>query len=325
LTTIDPFTADAMTAGSKTVAVLGEALIDRFPSRDVIGGAPFNVARNLALLGAAPVMITRIGDDALGKTIEADFARFGLDTKGLQRDSKHPTGTVTVHMQGTHHRFEIGADAAWDHLDGVAAARVVAACKPRITYFGTLAQRSAGSLAAIGAALDASDALPFLDLNLRDGPDNKALSAASLARAHVVKVNDDELTQLIEWFVRPNLGALPWGERAHRDAVAELVAQFDLMRLVVTCGPKGWVCIDGANRDWLEGTAAPVKVRDTVGAGDAFSSILLLGELNGWALRTTLERAASFASAVCGINGAVDPASGIYAAALAAWRVHGRP
>jgi fructokinase len=312
-----------MAAGLKTVAVLGEALIDRFPDRDVIGGAPFNVARNLALLGAAPIMITRIGDDALGKTIEADFTRFGLDTRGLQHDPKRATGTVTVHMQGTHHRFEIGADAAWDHLDGGAAAKVVAGCKPRISYFGTLAQRSAGSRAAIDRALGASDALPFLDLNLRDGPDNRALSAASLARAHVVKVNDDELTQLIEWFVRPNLGALPWGERAHRDAVAELVGRFDLRRLVVTCGPRGWICIDGPTLDWIEGSAAPVVVRDTVGAGDAFSSILVLGELNGWPLRTTLERAASFASAVCGIYGAVDPVSGIYAAALAEWGVQG--
>jgi fructokinase len=309
-----------MAANSTTVAVLGEALIDRFPDRDVIGGAPFNVARNLALLGAAPMMITRVGDDALGATIEADFARFRLDTCGLQRDATRPTGTVSVHMQGTHHRFEIGADAAWDHLDGAEAARVVAASRPRITYFGTLAQRSAESHAAIGKALAASDALPFLDLNLRDGPDNRALSASSLTSARVVKVNDDELDQLIEWFVRPGTGALPWGAGAHRDAVAELLARFDLQRLVVTRGPNGWACIDGTSLDWLEGSAAPVEVRDTVGAGDAFASILLLGELNGWPLRTTLERAARFASAVCGIFGAVDPASDIYAAARASWR-----
>jgi fructokinase len=308
-----------MEAKSTTVTVLGEALIDRFPDRDVIGGAPFNVARNLALLGAAPVMITRIGDDALGATIEADFARFKLDARGLQRDPTRPTGTVTVHMQGTHHRFEIGADAAWDHLDGEEAVQVVRASRPRITYFGTLAQRSSESRVAIGKALDAADALAFLDLNLRDGPDNRALSAASLTRARVVKVNDDELDQLLEWFVRPGEGALPWGEGAHRDAVAELVARFGLERLVVTRGPKGWACIEGGRRDWLQGSAAPVQVRDTVGAGDAFASILLLGELNDWPLHTTLERAARFASSVCGIDGAVDPASDIYAGARAAW------
>ncbi|MBC8058684.1 MAG: carbohydrate kinase, partial [Rhizobiales bacterium] len=52
---------------------------------------------------------------------------------------------------------------------------------------------------------------------------------------------------------------------------------------------------------------------------DAFASVLLLGTLCGWALRPTLQRAGAFASAVCGIAGAVDPASDIYHAARAAW------
>ncbi|HEY4080158.1 MAG TPA: hypothetical protein VGM81_05635 [Burkholderiaceae bacterium] len=33
-----------------SIAVLGEALIDVFPDAQVVGGAPFNVARNLAAL-----------------------------------------------------------------------------------------------------------------------------------------------------------------------------------------------------------------------------------------------------------------------------------
>jgi fructokinase len=115
----------------RPVAVLGEALIDRFPGGDVIGGAPFNVARNLALLGAAPLMITRIGTDALGDSIVADFERFAMDTRGLQRDPAHATGTVAVHMQGTHHTFEIGADSAWDHLDAAAAVAAVRASVPK--------------------------------------------------------------------------------------------------------------------------------------------------------------------------------------------------
>ena len=130
------------------VAVIGEALIDRFPDADVIGGAPFNVARNLALLGAAPVMITRIGADALGDTIAADFARLQMDTCGLQRDPAHATGTVAIHMSGTQHTFEIDADAAWDHLDANEAAQVIRASAPAVVYFGTLAQRGAVSRAA---------------------------------------------------------------------------------------------------------------------------------------------------------------------------------
>lgn len=293
------------------VAVLGEALIDRFPDADVIGGAPFNVARNLSLLGAAPVMITRIGNDALGDRVVADFARFGLDQRGLQRDPVRATGTVAVHMRGTQHRFEIGADSAWDHLDAAEAVRVVRESAPAVAYFGTLAQRGAVSRDAIRAALRASDALPFLDLNLRDGPDNRTLAEESLNRARLVKVNDDELDQLAAWFMPP-------GRRPLRATVETLLQRFDLQRLTITRGAEGWACLD-AQQGWLEGAATPMAVRDTVGAGDAFAAVLLLGELRGWSLRTTLHRASTHASAVCSIGGAVDAASSIYAQARAAW------
>lgn len=304
----------------KHIAVLGEALIDRFPDGDVIGGAPFNVARNLALLGASPVMITRIGGDELGETIVADFARYGMDARGLQLDPRHPTGTVAVRMQGTHHSFEIGADSAWDHLDAEAAVLAIRSSAPVITYFGTLAQRGPVSLAAIHAALDASSGPCFLDLNLRDGPDNRALAERSLARAQSVKVNDDELDRLIGWFVRPGEPSMHWGDPAQRAAIEALRDRFALRRLTITRGGDGWACLD-AEAGWLEGLAPGVVVRDTVGAGDAFASVLLLGEVRGWPLRTTLQRAAEHASAVCGIAGAVDPGSRIYASARAAWDV----
>lgn len=295
------------------VAVIGEALIDRFSDADVIGGAPFNVARNLALLGAAPVMITRIGADALGDTIAADFARLQMDTCGLQRDPAHATGTVAIHMSGTQHTFEIDADAAWDHLDANEAAQVIRASAPAVVYFGTLAQRGAVSRAAIHAALGSSNAVLFLDLNLRDGPDNRSRAEDSLMRAQLVKVNEDELDQLTAWFV-------PAQKPTLREAAESLLEHFDLQRLTITRGGDGWACLD-RTQGWLEGATPAVVVRDTVGAGDAFASVLLLGELLGWALPTTLQRAGEYASAVCGIAGAVDPASDIYAAARLAWGV----
>ena len=300
------------------VAVLGEALIDRFADADVIGGAPFNVARNLALLGAVPVMITRIGSDALGDMIVTELARFGMGSGGVQRDPKRATGIVTVQMCGTQHHFEIGADSAWDHLDTAEAVRAVRENSPQLTYFGTLAQRGAISRAAIHAALAASDAVPFLDLNLRNGPDNQTLAEDSLNRARLVKLNDDELDQLVAWFLQP-------GAHETREALELLVQRFDLERLTVTLGAEGWACLD-VRQGWYEGAATPVKVRDTVGAGDAFAAVLLLGELSGWTLHTTLRRASAHASAVCGITGAVDAASDIYAKARAAWAFDdGRP
>lgn len=307
-----------MTTASTPIALLGEALLDVFPDREVIGGAPFNVARNLAALGAAPTMITRVGTDSRGEAIATEFGRFGLDARGLQRDPTRPTGTVTVHMSGTQHRFEIPPDQAWDHIDPLEAVQRVAALRPGIVYFGTLAQRSPRSREALRDALTATEAVRFLDLNLRDGPDNRSLAEASLALAHQVKVNDDELVQLLRWFGAAGTADAAWGSAAWHAAVAALMAHFELRRLVVTRGPLGWTCVD-TRAGVLAGASPRVEVRDTVGAGDAFSSVLLLGAASGWPLFTTLDRAAAFAAEVCTLQGAVQADHPMYRRSREAW------
>jgi fructokinase len=289
------------------VAVIGEALADLLPQGAVLGGAPFNVARNLAALGRRPLMITRIGSDELGAAIARQFDHFGLDPAGLQRDATLPTGTVQVTLQDGQPRFHIPLDQAWDALDPALTARLVAHARPAIVYYGTLAQRRDRSRAAIQAALAATAALRFLDLNLRDTsvstPTNEMLARESLRGAHVVKVNEDELTQLLDWFGRP----------APADAVAHLMGQFGLRRLIVTRGGDGYAAFDAAGDRLASGPGIPATVVDTVGAGDAFSSVMLLGELETWPLAETLARANAFAAAVCTLPGAVTDDRDFYA------------
>lgn len=307
-----------MTATNAPIALLGEALTDVFPDRDVIGGAPFNVARNLAALGAHPLMFTRVGTDVRGDAIAAEFDRFGMDTRALQRDAERPTGTVTVHMDGTHHRFEIHTDQAWDRLDATEAVSVLRDAGPALVYFGTLAQRDPRSREAIRAAVAATAAPRVLDLNLRDGPDNRLLADESLALAQIVKVNDDELDQLLRWFGGFTDTVPTWGSADWHGAVQALMARYALKRLVITRGAQGWTCFD-STAGVLSGASPKVTVRDTVGAGDAFASVLLLGETRGWPLATTLERAATFAAAVCTLQGAVEVGHPMYAEMKAKW------
>lgn len=277
-----------------TIAVLGEALVDVFPNREVIGGAPFNVARNLAALGEAPLMLTRIGEDARGARIAAEFGRHGLTTRGLQRDPLRPTGRVRVLIDATRreqHRFEIDAGCAWDALDEAQLRQALAQTPPTLVYFGTLAQREPAARAAIrGGLAAAAGATRFLDLNLRDGlADVRRLAEESLALADVLKVNAEELAQLQAWF-----GLAP----------EALTARFALRWLVVTRGREGWSCLD-AETGWHHGDAPAVTVRDTVGAGDAFAAVLLQGLLRQWPLQSTLRRAAAHAARACAFEGAL--------------------
>lgn len=299
--------------------MVGEALVDLFPDRQVLGGAPFNVARNLAALGAAPLMLTRIGNDALGEQLADEFDRYGLSHAALQRDPALPSGQVRVHLRPDGgHRFEIAPGQAWDAIDAEAAVTAVRAARPRLAYFGTLAQRSTASAAAVQAALRAAadaGAVCLLDLNLREGPDNQGLAAASLPLADVLKVNEDELPQLLRWFV-PGLqaGELPTvGNPAHEAAVSALMTRFGIGRTFLTLGAGGHAVFDVDSGLVARGPAAAVALRDTVGAGDAFISVVLLGLLRRWPLAPTLSRAAALAAEVCGIAGAVSGDPDFYA------------
>lgn len=300
------------------VAVLGEALVDIFPDRTVLGGAPFNVARNLAALGCTPNLFTRIGQDVLGDGIQAECRRFGIPLDHVQRDAHHPTGAVRVHMQGQQHQFEILPDRAWDRLDAQQAVEGVQQAAPRWVYFGTLAQRSRASRQAIREAVNATWAQTFLDLNLRPGADDQELVAASLMLADVVKVNDEELERLLAWF-NPGLAG-DFGSQAHQAQVAGVMRRFDLQRLFVTRGAGGHALFERELGLTQQGQASRVAVQDTVGAGDAFSAVLLLGGLRQWPLPLTLSRASAFATAVCALPGAVSADLGWYDPWRDAWQ-----
>lgn len=284
----------------RRILVLGEALVDEFHDGPVAGGAPFNVARSLAALGAPVHFVSRIGaDDAAGRLVLQSSALAGLAVDGIQRDAAHATGRVSVHEAAGGHRFEIHADAAWDHLAAPDA-------RPAgWVYFGTLAQRHAVSRAALRAAVKRAPGPRLLDLNLRPGTDTPALAAESLMLADWLKINEDELAWLLATF-EPTLAAL--------------MARFALQRVVLTRGATGYA-LHGAQGELLaggEGVAQPQLV-DSVGAGDGFTAMLLAGLALGRDLPATLALANRYAAMVCGVRGPL-PDLAREPAALMPWR-----
>jgi fructokinase len=298
--------AQAHQAGS--ILVIGEALVDCFPDKQVMGGAPFNVARNLAAFGTAPRMVTRIGDDHHGAMLLLECQRFHLSQEGIQFDKNLSTGYVDVVMTGTHHEFLIANHVAWDAIDSALALEIAEHSCPRIICFGTLAQRSRLSRSAIAGVLQYAkkiNALRVLDLNLRKSGSIAEIVEWSLHHADIAKVNDDELAQLIEWFV-PEFAASSrdWESDELRNAIVMLLKKFPLRNLVVTRGAQGYAAFDSHGKLMAEGTSRQANMIDTVGAGDAFTSVLVLGEWLTWPLTQTLERATDFAAGVCTIRGA---------------------
>lgn len=280
----------------QVVALFGEILADVFPDESILGGAPFNVARHLKAFGLHPVIITRTGSDALRDDLLKEMDRLGLDTSGVQRDPVYPTGRVQVHLEEGGHRFEILPDQAYDHIHAGMTHMMMLSLKPVLAYFGTLAQRGMESRLALDKFLNAAKCPRFLDINLRKSWYSKHTIRRSLLRADIVKMNEEELDIVASYF-KLN------GETPQKSA-ANLLRQFNLQQLLITCGEKGaWQINRKAEVVSAESVSLSQPIVDTVGAGDAFASILIIGLLNHWEPSVMLQRANQFASALCTVRG----------------------
>ena len=92
--------------------------------------------------------------------------------------------------------------------------------------------------------------------------------------------------------------------------------------LVVTRGENGAMLADRRGEIFHVDTHAAMQVVDTVGAGDAFSSVLMLGSIMGWPMLESLKRAQEFANAIVGIRGATTRNRELYQPFIEAWQLN---
>ena len=295
------------------IAVFGEALVDQFSSGPVVGGAPFNVARHLAAFGMQPLTLSAVGVDDAAATVRAEFVRYGMRESGLQTLAHIQTGIVDVATDAAGgHVFSIRDDCAYDEIGVAALAVVQRELAPQgWLYFGTLALRAVVSRQTWQALVAAHRGPTYLDLNWRDNQVDRQTVLAALAAATVLKVNEEELAMLLSWDEVPHASApSTWQADSTDPVIAQFIARTPrLERLIVTCGADGYASFDQHGRcDARGGIARTIALVDTVGAGDAFSSVVLAGLLQDWPWAHTLARANDFAAAICEVRGAV-PAS----------------
>lgn len=278
-----------------TVVGLGEVLWDLLPTGAQLGGAPANFAYLAAALGARAMMVTRVGDDDLGREVMERFTAANLPLETMQVDPAHPTGTVAVTLDGAGvPRYTFAPDTAWDHLAASGAA-LQAVQRADAVCFGTLAQRSATSRQAIQhlvAAAPAS-ALKIFDVNLRLDFYSREVIEASMRLANVLKLNDGELDILAAMFsLRGDA----------RERIEHLAREFDFKAVAVTSGASGSLIYQAGR--WSQMPEQQVHVVDTIGAGDAFTAGLTMGLLARMDLDEAHAIAAELARFVCTHPGA---------------------
>lgn len=279
----------------------------------MLGGAPFNVAWHLQGFGSNPLLVTRVGDDADGETVLERMREWGMGTSGVQVAAGRATGQVEVHGGEDGPGFTIPEDQVWDAIDAPAAREAVAGETAGLVYHGSLALRSGPNRAALRGLVHESEAPVFLDVNLRAPWWNREDVEAAMATATWVKLNDDELARLAE--------ADTSSDEACRAAAHTFARSRGIPNLIVTRGRHGalWLTEDGTAH---RAPAPGVEVEDTVGAGDALTSILILGILERWTPALSLRRATAFAADVCRTRGATHPDLTLYERHLRQWATH---
>src|SRR4051794_12576941 len=85
------------------IVAIGEVLWDLLPSGKQLGGAPANFAYQAHALGGHACIISRVGDDELGRLVLQNFRRIGLPTATVGIDADSPTGTVSVELAADGH------------------------------------------------------------------------------------------------------------------------------------------------------------------------------------------------------------------------------
>lgn len=274
---------------------LGEVLWDILPAGRQLGGAPANFAYHAHALGAEARVISRVGNDALGREILERLRAIGLSTDGIGVDESAPTGTVTVEVQADGQpRFTIHENVAWDRITADETSLAFAARADAIC-FGSLAQRSEASRRSIRAILAATkpETLRVFDINLRQHFYSRDIVESSLVSANALKLNSDELPVLADVF----------GLRGDaKSQIADLARRFELRAVALTRGASGsLLLVDGT---WSDHPGIRVKVVDAVGAGDAFTARWALGLLAGEPLDAINCRANEIAAFVCTQPGA---------------------
>jgi len=298
---------------------IGELLWDVLPKEMCPGGVPVDGSLTVGLLGGAPanfavmagrlgnhaVILSRIGRDGMGRKAVEQLDPLPADTSYLQVDPAHPTGRVTVTFKGTQPEYEIHQPAAWDFLD-LSGEWVQLAERANAICFGSLAQRSLESRKTIQTltAQTSASCMRVFDVNLRAPFFSSEVVQESLELATVLKLNDAEVPQLLA------LLGLPADQDPVPDTLRlsaeRLLSEFPTLEMVaVTRGSHGSVLV--TRDEWHEHPGFPVKVADTIGAGDAFTAALTHYLLRGADLASMNEAGNRWGGWLASQPGAMPP------------------
>ena len=277
---------------SKVVS-FGEVLWDKLPSQKVAGGAPLNFGYRLNSFEKSISIISKVGDDPLGKKLIEFLNKNGLDTEHLQISKIYKTGEVNVSIDKNGIAdYDILNPVAWDDID-LNSKNIDLTKNSSIFVFGSLICRNVTSRETLKELLkiapfklfDVNLRFPFYDLNLIE---------ELMMCSDFIKFNHEEITEISSIYTKKKTSL----ENMIK-TISEKTKTYDIC---VTMGEKG-ACYYTHNTFYFQ-DGFKINVSDTVGAGDSFLATLVEGILNKTKPQEILKKACAVAALVASKKGA---------------------
>lgn len=294
---------DVITMGRASVDLYGQQIGGRLEDMATltksVGGSPTNMAIGTARLGLKSGVITRVGDEAMGRFIREQLEREGVSTLGVKTDPERLTALVILGVRDEKHfplifYRENCADMALDESDideaYIASARAIVLSG---THFSK-ANTYAAQMKAVGFAKKHGLQIA-LDIDYR--PNLWGLAGHGAGEERYIK--SDAVTAHIEPVLAVCDLIVGTEEELHiaggttdtLKAIRRVREIAPTATIVVKRGPMGCVVFTGAIPDDIEkgikGPGFPVEVYNVLGAGDGFMSGYLRGWLGGESVETT--------------------------------------
>ena len=287
---------DVITIGRSSVDLYGQQVGGRLEDmgsfQKYIGGSPTNMAAGTARLGLRSALITRVGDEHMGRFIREELAREGVDVRGVTTDPDRLTALVLLGIRDQDqfplifYRSDC-ADMALceDDIDPdfIGEARSVVATGTHLSNPRT----EAAVFKALQLARECG-AQTALDIDYR--PNLWGLAGHGDGESRFIA--SDEVTAKLQSTLHLFDLIVGTEEEFHiaggtTDTIAALRAVRGVSGATLVCkrGPMGAVAFTGDIPESLDdgqtGPGFPIEVFNVLGAGDGFMSGLLKGWLDG--------------------------------------------
>jgi 5-dehydro-2-deoxygluconokinase len=308
---------DAICLGRAAVDLYGVQLGGRFEDvttfAKYVGGSSANLAVGLARLGIRSSMLTRVGDEQMGRFVRETLAVNGVDVSHVGTDASRLTGLVLLGIEGPGrfpHIFfrENCADMALAQNDFDAAYIGSARCLAITGTHLSTAQTAATVMHAVELARDAGVRV-VLDIDFRPVLWGVAPAGEGANRSAACRAATERLQALLPYcdlVVGTEEEIRIAGGAEQTDAAVATIVALTNATVVIKRGPEGCTVLPAAIGAAESSRAAsraapleiggfPVEVLNTLGAGDAF----LAGFLSGWLDGDSWQRCAERGNA-CG-------------------------